>query len=191
MCNSDQHYLNNWPRQICQGCCEKGPHITKYGKIKNAVMAVDMLGITSTDDDSPVCSEAEVEANTTPEIKTGECLVSMMNEGEIRHMGDDLGLLGTGATSHFTYDPRSLENFAECSRVLRCAGGNTFPIVAAGTLRLSLRSGERVVCLTLINVAHVPDLFHPLLSLKRIADARNKYIGYPRGNLNSLCNIQR
>ena len=38
-------------------------------------------------------------------------------------MGDDLWLLDTGATDHFTYDPRSLENYAECSRVLRCAGG--------------------------------------------------------------------
>ena len=59
-------------------------------------MAVDMLGKTSTDDDSPVCSEADAEAYTTLEIKTGECLVSMMEEGGIRQMGEDLWLLDTG-----------------------------------------------------------------------------------------------
>ena len=68
-----------------------------------------------------------------------------------------------------------------CSRVLRCAGGNTFPIVGTGTLRLSLRSGEGVVCVTLMNVAHVPGLSHHLLSLRRIADAGNKYIGTREG----------
>ena len=63
-------------------------------------------------------------------------------------MGDDLWLLDTGATGHFTYDPQLLEKYAECIRMLRCARGNTFPIVGTGTLRLSLRSGEGVVCVT-------------------------------------------
>ena len=67
-------------------------------------MTVDMLGRMSTDDDSPGCSEADVKAYTTLEIKTGECLVSMMEEREIRQTGDDLLLLDTGATGHFTYD---------------------------------------------------------------------------------------
>ena len=89
-------------------------------------------------------------------------------------MGDDLWLLDTGATGHFTHDPRLLENYAECSRVLRCAGGNTFPIVGTGTLRLSLRSGEGVIYVMLVNVAHVPGHSHHLLSLRRIADAGNK-----------------
>ena len=103
-----------------------------------------------------------------------------MEEGEIRQMGDDLWLLDTGATGHFTYDPRLLENHAECSRVLRCAGGNTFPIVGTGT-RLSLQSGEGLVCMTVMNVAHVQDLSHHHLSLRRIADAGNKYIGTREG----------
>ena len=140
-------------------------------------MAVGILGKTSTDDDSPVCSKADVEAHTSFEINTGECLVLMMQERGIRQMGDDPWLLDTGATGHFTYDPRLLENYAECSRVLRCAGGNTLPIVGTGTLRLSLRSGEGVVCVTLINVAHVPGLSHHRLSLRRIADAGNRYNG--------------
>ena len=144
-------------------------------------MMVDMRGRASTDDDSPVCSEAELEAYTTLEIKTGQCLVSIKEEGATRQMGDDLWLLDTEVTDHSTYDPRSLENYAECSRVLRCAGGNTFPIVKTGTLRLSLRSGERVVCVTLIDVAHVPGLSYHFLSLICIADAGNKYIGTRQG----------
>ena len=107
-------------------------------------------------------------------------------------MGGDLGLLDTGTNGHITYDLRLLENSAECSTVLRCAGGNTFPIVGTGTLRLSLRSGEGVICVTLKNVAHVPGLSHHLLSLRYITDEGNKYIHrYPRGHPNSLCKIQR
>ena len=182
MCKSDQHYVRDCPKQICQGCGGKGHYITKCGNMENAVIAVDMLGKTSTDDDSSVCSEADVEAYTTLEIKASECLVSMMEEGEIRQMGDDLWLPGTGATSHFTYDPRLLEDYAECSRVLHCAGGNRFPIVGTGTLRLSLRSGEGMVCVTLMNVIHLPGISHHLMSLlRRIADAGNKYIGTREG----------
>ena len=96
-------------------------------------------------------------------------------------MGDDLWLLDTGAAGHFTYDPRLLENYAECSRMLRYAGGNTFPIVGTGTLPLSLRSGEGVVCVTFMNVAPVPGLSHHLLSLRHIADAGKKCIGTREG----------
>ena len=175
VCKSDQHYVRDCPKQICQGCGERGHYITKCGQMENAVMAVDILGRTSKDDDS------DVEAYTTLEIKTGECLVSMLEEGGVSQLGDDLWLLDTGATGHFTYDPRLLENYAGCSRGLRCAGGSTFPIVGTGTLRLSPRSGEGVVCVTLMNVAHVPGLSHHLLSLRRIGDAGNKYIGTREG----------
>ena len=133
------------------------------------------------DDDSPVCFEAEVEAYTILEIKTDECLVSMVEEGGKRQMGDNLWLFDTCATGHFIYDPRSLENYAECSRVLLCAVGNTFPIVGTGTLCLSLRSGEGVVCVTLMNVAHVPGLSHHIMSLRVIADAGNKHNGTREG----------
>ena len=65
--------------------------------------------------------------------------------------------------------------------MLRGAGGNTFPTVGTGTLRLSHRSGEGGVFTTLMNVTHVPSLSHHLLSLRRIADAGNKYIGTREG----------
>ena len=115
VCKSDQHYVRDCSKQICQGCGERSHYITKCGHMENAVMAIDMLGKSSTDDESPVCSKADVEAYTTLEIKTGECLVSMMEKGGIRQMGDDLWLLDTRATDHFSYDSQLLENYAECS----------------------------------------------------------------------------
>ena len=84
MCKSDQPYVRDCPKQICQGCGERGHYITKCGQMENAVMAVDILGRTSKDDDS------DVEVYTTLEIKIGKYLVSMMEEGGIRQMGDDL-----------------------------------------------------------------------------------------------------
>ena len=90
VCKSDQHYVRDCPKQIFQGCGERGNHVTRCGKMENAVMAVDILGRTSKDD------EADVEAYTTLEIETGERLVSMMEEGRIRQMGDICGLLTQG-----------------------------------------------------------------------------------------------
>ena len=178
---SDQHYACDGPKQICQGWGERGHYITKCGKMENTVMTVDILGRTSTDDDFLVCSEADVEAYTT--LKNHDRRVFGFNDGEggLRQMGADLWLLDTGATGHFTYDPRSIKNYAECSSVLCCAGGSTFPIVGTGTFRVFVRSGEGVVCVTLMNVEHVPGHSHHLLSLRHIADVGNKYIGTRKG----------
>ena len=175
MCKSDQHYVRDCPKQICQGCGERGHYILKCKNMENAVRKGDMLGKTSNDDDS------DVEAYTILELKTDECLVSMMEAGGIRQMVDDLWLLNSGATGHFTYDPRLLEKYAERSRVLRCAGGHTFPIVGTGTLRISLRSGEGVVYVKLTECCTCSDLSHHIWSLRRIADAGNKYIGTREG----------
>ena len=68
-------------------------------------------------------------------------------------MKNDLWLVDIGANGRFTYDSRSLKNYTECSRVLCCAEGNTFPIVGTGTMRISLRFGEGVVCVTLRNLS--------------------------------------
>ena len=75
VCKSDQHYVRDCPKQICQGCGERGRYITKCGNMKNARMAVDILGRMPKDDDS------DIEAYTTLEIKTSECLVSMIEKG--------------------------------------------------------------------------------------------------------------
>ena len=148
-------------------------------------------GRTSTDDDSPVCSEAEVEAYTTLEIKTGECLVSIVEEGEIRQMGNNPWLLDTEATSHFTYDPLSLENYAECSWVLCGAGVNTFPIAGTRTLCTSLRSrGGGSLC----DVDECCACFRPF-PLSSVTETHCRYEervhGYPRGHTNSLCKVRR
>ena len=90
MRKNDQDYIRDCPKHICQGCGERDHYITKCGQMENAVMAIDMLGTKSTDNDSPVCSGADVEAYITLEFKTGEHLVSMMEEGGIRHMRDYL-----------------------------------------------------------------------------------------------------
>ena len=55
VCKSDHHYVRDCPKHICQGFGERGHHITKCGQMENAMMAIDLLGRTSTDDDSPVC----------------------------------------------------------------------------------------------------------------------------------------
>ena len=132
-------------------------------------MAINMLGTKPTDDDSPVCSEADVEAYTTLEIDTGECLVSMMEEGEIRQMRNCL------VTLRMTLDYLRIMLSAVGRYVVQEVTLSQSR-VETGTLRLFLLSGEGVVCVTLMNVAHVSGLSHHLLSLRRIADARNKYI---------------
>ena len=106
-------------------------------------------------------------------------------------MGDDLWLLDTGATGHFTYDPRLLENYVESSRVLSCAGGNTFPIVGTGTLRRSLRSGEGVVCVTLIKCCTRSRPFPPSSVAETYCRCGEQIYQYPRGHPNSLCKIRR
>ena len=68
VCKSDQHYVRNYPKQICQGCGEKGHYITKCGNMENAGMAVGILGRTSKDDDSDV-------ERRTPTSKTRQASV--------------------------------------------------------------------------------------------------------------------
>ena len=90
-------------------------------------------------------------------------------------------VLDTGASGHFSYDASQFRDYVECKRVLRCAGGNTYPIVGMGTLMLCFRPEGGVVRLRLENVAHVPGLSHHLFSLRRVADAGNTYTGSAEG----------
>ena len=155
------------------------------------MMTVDMLGRTSTDDDSPVCSEAEVEAKIILGIKIGECLISMLEKGEIRQMGNDLYLLDTEATGHFAYDPCSLENYAELSRVLRYAGVNTFPD-RGDRYSSSFSSvwGEGGLCD--VEECCACSRPFPLFSVAetycRCGEQIHRYL---RGHTNSLCRIRR
>ena len=54
----------------------------------------------------------------------------------------DHGWIRSGSVNVRKQQQQQLENHAERSRVLRGAGGNTFPTVETGTLYLSHRSGE-------------------------------------------------
>ena len=191
VCNSNQHYARDYPKQICQGCGERGHHITKCGKTENTMMAVDILGITSSDEDSPVLLRSGTRGAHHLRNQDGECLVSVEEEAAIKQMGDDLWFLDTGATGHFTYDPRSLESYAERSRVLRRAGGNTFPIVGTGTLRISLRfvrggglgdAGKYCAC---------SRPFSPFSVAETYCRCGGKIHRYPREYPNKLCKIWR
>ena len=66
-------------------------------------------------------------------------------------------------------------------RVLRCAGGSTYPIVGRGNLSLSFRSDGRDVTLRLLDVDHVPQIRHHLLSLTRVQNSGHTYIGSREG----------
>ena len=71
----------------------------------------------------------------------------------------------SGATSHFTHDSSKMTEYRKCSgRVLRCAGGGTYPIVGRGNLILAFRSGGRIVRLHVKDVDHAPGVRHHLLS---------------------------
>ena len=97
------------------------------------------------------------------------------------HVGEEMWLLGTGASGHFTHDSIKLVGYAECNRTLRCAGGATYPIVGTGSVEIHLRSGGGgwgvVVTVRLLGVGHVPGLSYHLVSLRLIADAGNCYTG--------------
>ncbi|CAM9911234.1 unnamed protein product [Sphacelaria rigidula] len=75
-----------------------------------------------------------------------------------------------------------MTDYRKCSgRVLRCAGGGTYPIVGRGNLALSSRSDGRDIVLHLKNVDHAPCVRDHLLSLTRMSTAGHTYIGSSNG----------
>ncbi|CAM9619252.1 unnamed protein product, partial [Sphacelaria rigidula] len=96
--------------------------------------------------------------------------------------GGEPWVLNTGDTSHFSPDSSKMTDYRKCGgRVLRCAGGGTYPIVGRGNLALSLRSDGRDIVLHLKNVHHAPCLRHHLLSLTRMSNAGHTFIGSSDG----------
>ncbi|CAN0095038.1 unnamed protein product, partial [Sphacelaria rigidula] len=82
----------------------------------------------------------------------------------------------TGITQHFSHDSHGMTEYRDCNgRVLRCAGGSTYPIVGRGNLSLAFRSDGQDVMLKLMDVKHAPDVRHHLLSLTRIQNMRHTY----------------
>ncbi|CAM9757445.1 unnamed protein product, partial [Sphacelaria rigidula] len=77
--------------------------------------------------------------------------------------------IDTGATQHFPYDSYGMTEYRECKgRVLRCAGGSTYPIVGRGNSSLAFRSDGQDVILKVVDVDHIPGVRHHLLSLTRV-----------------------
>ncbi|CAM9481085.1 unnamed protein product, partial [Sphacelaria rigidula] len=103
---------------------------------------------------------------------------SSNGEGESR-------VFDTGATQHFSHDSHGMTEYREWKgRVLRCAGGSTYPIVGRGNLSLAFRSDGQGVILKLVDADHVPGVRHHLLSLTRVVDLNSgntlKIPGRPR-----------
>ena len=145
-------------------------------------MAIDMLGTKSTDDDSQVCSEADVEAYTTLEIKTGECLVSMMEEGGIRQMRhylvtlrmilDYLRIMPSAVGCYVVQEVTLSRSWGRCS--------SSFPSIWGG----------RGLC----DVNECCTCSRPFLSssvTETYCRCVEQIHRYPRGHLNNLCKIRR
>ncbi|CAM9651410.1 unnamed protein product [Sphacelaria rigidula] len=70
----------------------------------------------------------------------------------------------------------------ECKgRVVRCAGGSTYPIVSRGNLPLAFRSDGQDVILKPVDVDHVPGVRHHVLSLTRVQHMRHTFTGFRTG----------
>ncbi|CAM9736261.1 unnamed protein product, partial [Sphacelaria rigidula] len=98
-------------------------------KEEDMVMA---MGAVDDSDDSSVCSEANGEAftssDTSIEDGIGEYALYVGQGGE-----SEPWVFDTGATQHLSPDSSGMTEYKEChDRVLRCAGGSTYPIVSRG-----------------------------------------------------------
>lgn len=107
---------------------------------QDAVMA---MGSVNDVVNSPVCSDAEVEAFTgidttkTVEETTGECGLCVGTGSVEQQDGDEPWVFDMGATQRFSPDCSKMAEDRECGdSVLRCAGGSTYPIVGRGNLTL-------------------------------------------------------
>ena len=72
-------------------------------------------------------------------------------------------------------------NYCEGGGVVRIADGRAMPIEGIGNLPMSFWSGKDWVQVVLPNVTHVPLMGYNLLSLKKMADRRHKYVGKIKG----------
>ncbi|CAM9512280.1 unnamed protein product, partial [Sphacelaria rigidula] len=149
-------------------------------KKEDAVMA---MGAADDSDSSSVCSVADGEAltslDTTINDDTGDYALSVERGGDSQQDKGEPWVFDTGAIQHFSHDSHGMTEYRECKgRVLRCAGGSTFPIVGRGNLSLAFRSDGQDVILKLVDVDHVPGVRHHLLSLTRVEHMGHTYTGF-------------
>ncbi|CAM9985085.1 unnamed protein product, partial [Sphacelaria rigidula] len=156
----------------CERCDQQGhtfldcPRST--AKKEDAVMAT---GADDDSDSSSVCS-----------VEDGKDALSVERGGGSQQGEGEPWVFDTGATQHFSHDSHGMTEYRECKgRVLRCAGGSTYPIVDRGNLSLAFRSDGQDVILKLVDVDHVPGVRHHLLSLTRVQYMGHTYTGFRNG----------
>ncbi|CAM9389968.1 unnamed protein product, partial [Sphacelaria rigidula] len=185
------HRARNYPKRYCGRCDQQGhtfwdcPRST--AKKEDVVMA---MGTTDDSDSSSVCSVADGEAfngdtslDTTINGDTGEYALSVDRGGGDSQQGEgEPWMFDTGATQHFYHDSHGMAEYRECKgRVLRCAGGSTYPIVGRGNLSLAFRSDGQDVILKVVDVDQVPGVRHHLLSPTRVQHMGYTYTGCRTG----------
>ncbi|CAM9745032.1 unnamed protein product, partial [Sphacelaria rigidula] len=138
-------------------------------------------------DDDSVCPDADAEAFTSldmtvDEINVDEYVFATVKGDVEQSDGGEPWVLDTGATSHFSPASSKMTDYRKCSgRVLRCAGGGTYPIVGRRNLALYLRSYGRDMVLHVKNANHAPCVRHHLFSLTAMSNAGHTYIGSSNG----------
>ncbi|CAM9922494.1 unnamed protein product, partial [Sphacelaria rigidula] len=181
------HRVRNCPKRYCGRCGRQGhtfwdcPRSTE--KKEDAVIATSAADDS---DSSSVCSVADGEAftslDTTINGDTGEYALSVERGGDSQQREGEPWVFDTGATQHFSHDSHGITEYRECKgRVLRCAGGSTYPIVGRRNLSLAFRSDGQDVILKLVDVDHVPGVRHHLLSLTRVQHMGHTYTGFRTG----------
>ena len=127
----------------------------KVGLTRGAVAKEEVV---ETDDDFAVGSEAKCEAIPSLEDWTGECLLSHSDGGgrggEAQRVGNEMWLLDTDASGHFTHDWTKLVGYPKCNIILRYAGGAVYPSLGTGLLEIHPQSAGGVATARLLEVGH-------------------------------------
>ncbi|CAM9780645.1 unnamed protein product [Sphacelaria rigidula] len=149
------------------------------------IVMVMAMGAVDDSDSFSVSSEVDGEASpldTTINGDTGGYALSVGQGGDRQQGEGEPWIFDTGITQHFSHDSHWRAEYRGCKgRVLRCAGGSTYPIVGRGNLSLAFRSDGQDVRLKLMHVDHVSDVRHHLLSLTKIQNMGHTYTGFRAG----------
>ena len=90
-------------------------------------------------------------------------------------------VVDSGCWQFMTPSADHMVNYREGGDVVRISDGRAMLIEGIGNLPMSFWSVKNWVQIVLPNVAHVPLLGYDLLSLKRMADCGQKYVGEKKG----------
>lgn len=174
-CGEKGHVARACPERICSTCTDKGHGVDPTPKTA-------VLPVGSVCDDGASIDEKR-KAVVTDDSPGGNLDAGLEESGKLAgRPGDEAWIPLCGATQHCTYSKNGMVNYRECdNRSMKNMAGDCFPIIGTGDLCMSFRSAGGVVRLRMLNVAHVPDLAHHFLSLRRVADAGNRFVGNKEG----------